>query len=86
MKRWILRLDPFGRTHLDGLYDMRQGVVFRHAEENMDVVACAADYFGRRIEIVENDGQIGVNPLAKRLQKKRFALFGAEDEVDVQFR
>jgi hypothetical protein len=50
------------------------------------MIAHAPNFASRRVEILEDRCQVGVYPPAKRSQEQRFALLGAEYEVDVQLR
>jgi hypothetical protein len=79
-----LGVGPFGGTRFDGFNHIRQGVVLRHPKEDVNVIAHAPNFLGRRVEILEDRCQVGMNPFAKRSQEQRFAVLGAEYEVDIQ--
>ena len=53
-------------------------------KENVNMIVHAPNFASRRVEILEDRCQLGVHPPAKRSQEQRFALLGAEYQVDVQ--
>ena len=81
----VLCLDPLGGTRLDLLDDFRERAILREAKERMNVVARAADFDGWRILILEHSRQICVHFFSQGSQKEWFAMFRAEDEMNIKF-
>jgi hypothetical protein len=58
----------------------------REIKQNMDMVLDGVDEHHGTPEILQDGGHVGVQRIPHGVRENPFAVFGAEDEVDVQSR
>src|SRR5262249_36840996 len=76
-----LRLDPLRRPFLDFFHDLLQGVIFRKAKENVDVIRHRVYHDRRALPLSQNAAKVSVQVRADVVGQERLAILGAEDQV-----
>ena len=79
-----LCLDPFGRNLLDLFHGVADRDGAAQFKEDVDVIGDRVDEDGRAAEILQDGRHVTVQGVAHGVMQDGFAVFGAEDEVDVQ--
>jgi hypothetical protein len=79
-----LGFDPFGRN----LFDLFHGVADRDSatqfKEDVDVIRDRVDEDGRASQVLQDGRHVTVQGVAHGVMQDGFAVFGGEDEMDVQ--
>jgi len=79
-----LGFDPFGGGFFDVFDDLADGHGSRQIEEQVGVVFHGVDENGSTSEILQYRGHVGVEGGSHGVRDDGFAVFGAEDEMDVK--
>ena len=75
---------PFGGTGLDVLDRLAQGEILGEGEQGMDVIDGTPDLQRMRIDLIEDSGQVTVEPLGNVGVKDWRSVFGTENQMNVE--
>ena len=79
-----LGFDPFRRRFFDIFDGFADGCGAPEVEQEVDVVFDGIDENGRGTQVLKDGGHVGVELGADVVGDEIFAVFGAEDQVDVE--
>ena len=74
--------EPFGRGFFYVFDDRRKGNSAVEGKEDVDVVFDRIECEDRRVEVLEDGRQVGVEVGTNEVGEERFSMFGGENEVN----